>query len=244
MQFETDRSHRICEATEKPMKPINIIRTAAAFNQRRARQIEHSRSLPVAWLVIAAIATGLVLFKFGTPDAQSGDPNQEIWELLRSGGQVVVMRHATTVPGFGDPPGFRLEDCTTQRNLSQVGRETARRIGETFRRREVPVGRVLSSQWCRCLETARLAFGTAEPWPALNSFFQDRSSDTDQTRAVRDLVSRPFSGPNIILVTHQVNVTALTGIFPAQGEMVVITPGDGGAFRVAGRLSPAAEGAE
>jgi phosphohistidine phosphatase SixA len=226
------------------MKPINIIRTAAAFNQRRARRIEHSRSLPVAWLVIAAIATGLVLFKFDVPDAESGDPNQEIWELLRSGGQVVIIRHATTVPGFGDPPGFRLGDCTTQRNLSQVGRETATRIGETFRSREIPVGRVLSSQWCRCLETARLAFGTAEPWPALNSFFQDRSSDTDQTRAVRDLVSHPFSGPNIILVTHQVNVTALTGIFPAQGEMVVITPGDGGAFRVVGRLSPAADAAE
>jgi phosphohistidine phosphatase SixA len=149
------------------------------------------------------------------------------------------MRHAVTVPGVGDPPGFRLDDCATQRNLSDTGRGDARRIGETFRARGVPIGRVLSSRWCRCLETARLAFGTVEPWPPLDSFFDDRSREPEQTRVVRQLVGeRPATG-NLILVTHQVNIAALTGIFPAPGELIVLTPQGGGTFRAAGRLSPA-----
>jgi hypothetical protein len=99
--------------------------------------------------------------------------------------------------------------------------------------------RVLSSRWCRCLETARLAFGTVEPWSSLDSFFDDRSREPEQTRAVRARVAeRPIIG-NLILVTHQVNITALTGISPAQGEMVVLTPQGNGKLRVAGRLVPA-----
>lgn len=170
----------------------------------------------------------------------AGAGNEALWVLLKGGGQVVVMRHASTDPGVGDPPGYRLEDCATQRNLSPNGREEARRVGAAFRSRGIPVGRVLSSQWCRCLETARLAFGAAEPWPPLNSFFDDRSREPGQTRAVRALAGeRPGAG-NLVLVTHQVNISALTGVFPAAGEIVVLTPQGGGAFGVAGRLAPAA----
>lgn len=166
--------------------------------------------------------------------------SEALWALLKGGGQVVVMRHASTDPGVGDPPGFRLEDCATQRNLSPKGREEARRVGAAFRARGIPVGRVLSSRWCRCLETARLAFGAAEPWPPLNSFFDDRSREPEQTRVVRALAGeRPGTG-NVVLVTHQVNISALTGVFPAPGEIVVLTPQESGAFRVAGRLAPAA----
>jgi len=148
------------------------------------------------------------------------------------------MRHAGTDPGVGDPPGFRLDDCATQRNLSEAGREEARRIGAAFRARGVPIGRVLSSRWCRCLETARLAFGTVEPWPPLDSFFDDRSREPGQMQAVRGLAGeRPATG-NLILVTHQVNISALTGVFPAPGEIIVLTPQGSGAFRVAGRLTP------
>jgi len=86
-----------------------------------------------------------------------------LWELLRGGGQVVLMRHAVTTPGVGDPSGFRLDDCATQRNLTDAGRDDARRVGAAFRTRGAPVGRVLSSPWCRCLETARLAFGGTSP---------------------------------------------------------------------------------
>jgi phosphohistidine phosphatase SixA len=166
---------------------------------------------------------------------------EALWGLLRSGGQVVVIRHASTDPGVGDPQGFHLDDCATQRNLSPAGREEARRIGEAFRLHGVPVGRVLSSRWCRCLDTARLAFGEVEAWPPLDSFFSDRSRESEQTKAVRALVGdRPARG-NLILVTHQVNISALTGVSPASGEMIILTPTGGDTFQVRGRLFPASQ---
>lgn len=181
----------------------------------------------------------LLILLPSVPSAASA--NDALWELLKTGGQMVIIRHASTVPGLGDPPGFRLGDCATQRNLSRAGREESRRIAAAFREHGVPVGRVLSSRWCRCLETGRLAFGTVEPWSPLDSFFDDRSREPEQTRAVRTLVGeRPASG-NLVLVTHQVNITALTGISPAQGEMVILTPGGNGMFTIAGRLRPAAD---
>jgi phosphohistidine phosphatase SixA len=188
------------------------------------------------WSLAGGVVWAISLLS--TPVASSS--NEALWALLQEGGQVVVIRHALTEPGVGDPPGFRLDDCQTQRNLSAVGREEAKRIGAAFQTRGVPIGQVLSSRWCRCLETARLAFDTVEPWPPLDSFFNDRSRETEQTNAVRQRASeRPAAG-NLILVTHQVNISALTGIFPAVGEMVILTPQGDGTFRVAGRLKPAA----
>ncbi len=179
----------------------------------------------------------LTLILLGLPDATQA--SETLWDLLKEGGQVAVIRHASTEPGMGDPPGFRVDNCATQRNLSESGREEARRIGAAFRDRGVPVGRVLSSRWCRCLETAEQAFGTVEPWSALDSFFDDRSREPEQTRQVRLLAGiRPQSG-NLVLVTHQVNIRALTGIGPGQGEMIILTPLGDGKFRVAGRLRPA-----
>ncbi|NNG46975.1 MAG: histidine phosphatase family protein [Deltaproteobacteria bacterium] len=179
----------------------------------------------------------LILIMLGLPDVAQA--NEALWNLLKEGGQVAVIRHASTEPGMGDPPGFRVDNCATQRNLSASGREEARRIGAAFRDRGVPVGRVLSSRWCRCLETAEQAFGTVEPWAALDSFFDDRSREPEQTRQVRLLAgNRPQSG-NLVLVTHQVNIRALTGIGPGQGEMIILTPLGDGNFRVAGRLRPA-----
>jgi phosphohistidine phosphatase SixA len=180
----------------------------------------------------------LTLLLLATP-ATAVD-SETLWALLQSGGQVVVMRHAATEPGAGDPPGFRLDDCRTQRNLSAVGREEARRIGAAWQARRVPIGQVLSSRWCRCLETARLAFGTVEPWLPLDSFFHDRSREAEQIPLVRQRASeRPTTG-NLILVTHQVNIAALTGISPAAGEMVILTPQGDSTFRLAGRLPPTA----
>jgi phosphohistidine phosphatase SixA len=165
--------------------------------------------------------------------------NDALWDLLKAGGHVAVIRHASTDPGTGDPPGFRLDDCATQRNLSAAGRDEARRIGAAFRGRGVPVGRVLSSRWCRCLETARLAFGDVEPWAPLDSTFDDRSREPERTRRVRVLVGeRPASG-NLVLVTHQVNITALTGVSPAPGEIVILAPLGEGKFAISGRLRPA-----
>jgi hypothetical protein len=105
-----------------------------------------------------------------------------LWRRLAGGGQVMPLRHGTTPPGVGDPTGFRLDDCVTQRNLTEAGREEARRIGTAFKARAIPVERVLSSPWCRCLETARLAFGSAEAWEPLSSLFADRTRQTEQTR--------------------------------------------------------------
>jgi broad specificity phosphatase PhoE len=156
-----------------------------------------------------------------------------VWTRLREGGLVVMIRHATA-PGTGDPPGFRLGECATQRNLSEEGRGEARRIGEAFRRERVPVAEVRSSEWCRCRETAELAFGRYQPWPAINSFFGDRTDEPARTAAVRAL--RPPPGANIVLVTHQVNITAASGVYPASGEMVLLQPAGSDRLEVVGRL--------
>ncbi len=186
-------------------------------------------------LVIVSPFLALML---GAPSVEAA--SDTLWGLLRGGGQVVVMRHATTTPGAGDPAGFRLDDCSTQRNLTDAGRDEARRVGTAFRAHGIPVASVRSSRWCRCLETARLAFGRVEPWSPLDSIFRDRSGESEQTRAVGALAGERPDGGNLILVTHGVNILALTGILPAPGEFGVLTPEGGGRFHVAGRLAPAA----
>ena len=106
------------------------------------------------------------------PCAYSADA---IWSLLQSGRNVILMRHAATVPGIGDPPGFKPGQCSTQRNLSDAGRAQARRIGAAFRQHGVPLGAVLSSSWCRCIDTAQLAFGRVQPAAMLDSGYSGLS---------------------------------------------------------------------
>jgi phosphohistidine phosphatase SixA len=163
--------------------------------------------------------------------------DEALWKLLQGGGHVVMVRHAVTDPGVGDPPGFRLEDCRTQRNLSEEGRRDARRLGDALRARQVPVAQVLSSPWCRCIETARLAFGApAELEPALGNLFGRHEREAAQVAELKKLVQRPQRG-NLFLVTHGSTTLALTGVSPGTAEMVVLTPQAGGGFGVAGRLS-------
>jgi phosphohistidine phosphatase SixA len=164
--------------------------------------------------------------------------DEKLWGLLRSGGHVVFMRHAITTPGVGDPAGFRVEDCATQRNLTAEGRETARRIGEVFRARGIRLGEVLSSRWCRCTETAQLAFGRYQLWPELNSLYQDPAARDKQTQAVRRRVAAHRGPDNLILVSHGANILPLTGIHPSPGGMVILTPGGRDGFRVAGTMEP------
>jgi broad specificity phosphatase PhoE len=163
--------------------------------------------------------------------------DDNLWQRLAAGGQVVLMRHAATTTGLGDPPGFELDDCATQRNLSDAGREQARRIGEKLRRRNVPIGAVRSSRWCRCLDTARLAFGDGEPWPVLDSLYERASQRAAQTEALRRVVANAPAHGNLILVTHQANIVALTGMGLGPGEMIVLTPRGEERFDVAGRLT-------
>lgn len=143
------------------------------------------------------------------------------WPALTAG-HIVLFRHAHA-PGYGDPPRFTLGDCRTQRNLDETGRAQARRLGATFRARGIAVGQVLCSQWCRCRETAELAFpGLPREDAAFNSFFEDADRGPAQTRAARERLL-PWRGPGVlVVVTHQVNITALTGVVPASGEGVVL----------------------
>jgi phosphohistidine phosphatase SixA len=130
---------------------------------------------------------------------------------LAKPGRVLMLRHAEA-PGVGDPPGFRLDDCATQRNLDDSGRRQARALGIRLANAGVTAARLYSSQWCRCLETARLLqLGTVTPLPALNSFFE-RPQERDATvAALRSfLASLPADGPPGVLVTHQFTINAFT----------------------------------
>ena len=146
------------------------------------------------------------------------------WTLLREGGCVVLMRHAQTEPGVGDPPNFRLGECSTQRNLSEAGRQQARRVGAAFTRERIKLDQVRSSAWCRCVDTAMLAFGQNTVWNPLNSFFGS-SGGPDQSNDVLRDVQGWMAPRNLMLVTHQVNVTALTGEYLAMGEILLTRPG-------------------
>lgn len=152
-------------------------------------------------------------------------------------GSVVLMRHALA-PGVGDPEHFTLNDCSTQRNLSAQGREQAVRIGAFFRQLPVPVEAVWSSQWCRTRDTADLAFpGRRVDQPAFNSFFGEPDAAPAQTRAAQALLNGWAGQGLLVVVTHQVNITAITGVVPASGEAVVLGR-RAGAWAVTGRLTP------
>ena len=156
-----------------------------------------------------------------------------VWRRLAGGGHVLLLRHAATVPGVGDPPGFQLNACATQRNLSTEGQEDARRLGAALRRHDVPVADVLSSRWCRCLDTARLAFGSVKPAPMLDSMFQDDDASRQRKLAELRRYLAAFKGPgNVVLVTHDVNIRALVGKYVNQGDMVVAVANPDGGLRV------------
>ncbi|WP_157979428.1 histidine phosphatase family protein [Rhodoferax ferrireducens] len=161
-----------------------------------------------------------------------------LWSLLQGGGQVVLIRHALTTAGVGDPPGMTLADCNTQRNLNEEGRAQARQLGVAWHARGVAVGRLLSSPWCRCVETARLAFGqTPELASALGNLFDHPERVARQLTELTPLVSQTPARGNTVLMSHGSTIQALTGISPATAEMVVLTPQGSGGFTVAGRLS-------
>ena len=158
----------------------------------------------------------------------AADEEQDIpWDRMREGGLVLFMRHGSTAGGLGDPPGFRLGDCATQRNLSAQGREEARRVGERLRAERVPIAKVYTSPWCRCRETATIAFGRAEAWEPLSSIFDFPEREARYTELVRKRIAgyvlRPAGG-NVVMVTHNVNIAALTRYSVAPAELVAVRP--------------------
>ncbi len=169
--------------------------------------------------------------------ASAAHADETLWALLRQGGQVVLIRHAVTDPGVGDPPGFKLDDCATQRNLSAAGKVEAERLGAAIKARGVPVARVLTSPWCRCRDTARIAFGgEAEVDPALSNLFEYGQNLDGQLAGFRRLVTAAPRKGNLLLVTHGSTTLAFTGVSPGTAEMVIVTPETDGKFRVAGRI--------
>lgn len=163
--------------------------------------------------------------------ALSSMTEEPLWTQLREADEetYVVLLPDAIASGTGDPANFELNDCSTQRNLSDAGRQQAKEIGEAFRGRNIPVIKVLSSQWCRCLETAELMdIAPVEPFPPLNSFFRDRSTAESQTAKVKDYVAETEAASGVIvMVTHQVNITALSDIFPQSGSAVIMQLNDG-----------------
>ncbi|HYD68270.1 histidine phosphatase family protein [Azospirillum sp.] len=181
-----------------------------------------------------ALLAAPLLLALAAPAAGAGADGAE-----NPAGLVILMRHAEA-PGFGDPPGLRLGDCATQRNLDDRGRAQARRMGALLRERGIRAARVHSSQWCRCLDTARLLdLGPVAELPALNSTVPNPAERESRTADLRRfLAALPADGPPVVLVTHQVTITSLTGIHPASGEAVLLRATGTPNPPVLGRLKP------
>ncbi len=183
-------------------------------------------------------AATLMLLLLLAPRPSFAQDAEAAWAALRQGGHVALLRHAVA-PGTGDPPGFQLGDCATQRNLSPAGRAQAKAIGANLRWHGLRIAGVYSSQWCRCLETAALlGLGEVVPLPPLNSFFTEPEREAAQMAALRAWLGAQRTEGAIVLVTHQVVITALTGIVPASGEIVVVRPTQGGSLHLVGRIPP------
>lgn len=156
------------------------------------------------------------------------------WDALKEPGAIAIMRHALA-PGTGDPGAFKLDDCSTQRNLDARGRRQAEQTGAGLKAQGIAFDAVLTSQWCRTRETARLLdLGPVTDVPALNSFFQDFSTRDSQTRDTLDLLKKDQR--RLILVTHQVNISALTGRSTRSGEIIVFRLTKEGEVEVTGSI--------
>jgi phosphohistidine phosphatase SixA len=193
-----------------------------------------------ARLALAALAVSLTI----TPAGAAQDAT-EAWGALVAGGHVALIRHGNapgTSPGQGgDPPGFKVDDCTTQRNLDELGRAQAKALGEALRSRGVRVDRIRSSPWCRCLDTARLmAAGEVESSEALVPATDRNPNAPAALRALKEMVAN-WRGPGtLVLVTHGLTVRSLTGFVPSQSEIVVLKPmpGSVSGSHVVGRIPP------
>ena len=145
------------------------------------------------------------------------------WKSAQEGNKIILIRHALA-PGSGDPKGFKLNDCSTQRNLNQTGIDQSKKIGKLFKKNKIPISKVLSSQWCRCKDTAKYAFKNYKEFTALNSTFQP-PFDKNERKQLNELYNYVKKwngkGKNLVLVTHYSIITAVTNAVPSSGEIVV-----------------------
>ena len=160
--------------------------------------------------------------------------SEQPWNLAQAGDKIILIRHSLA-PGGGDPVGFEVENCKTQRNLNRTGINQAKKIGKLFKKNKIPIDQVLSSQRCRCKDTAKYAFGNFKEFDALNSTFQP-PYDKNETEQLKELYSfvKDWNGKgkNLVLVTHYSIITAVTNAIPNSGE-IVITDKD---FLVIGKI--------
>ena len=149
--------------------------------------------------------------------------SEQAWNLAEEGDKIILIRHSLA-PGGGDPPGFKIDDCDTQRNLNRKGVNQSKKIGKLFKKNKIPIDQVLSSQWCRCKDTAKYAFGNFKEFTALNSTFQSpyNKNEPKQLKELYNLVKKwNGKGKNLVLVTHYSIITAVTNAVPSSGEIVI-----------------------
>ena len=186
--------------------------------------------------LLPALLAGLLALSLLAPVAAS---EPAAWDALRRDGAVALVRHADA-PGVGDPAGWKLGDCPTQRNLSEAGRAQARALGERLKAERIPIARVLASPWCRTVETAALlGAGAVHTEPTFSNAFVLRERRAELAAGARALIGR-WRGPGTLLVvTHGENIRALTGRSPSTAELVVVTVGaDGGVREIGAVLTP------
>ena len=151
-------------------------------------------------------------------------PAHANWDPAKQGNKIILIRHSIA-PGSGDPKGFKIKDCKTQRNLSKEGIDQSKKIGKLFKENQIIIDKVLSSQWCRCKDTAKYAFKNYKEFSALNSTFQPPYDENakKQIKELKDFIQKwNGKGGNLVLVTHYVIITAITDVAPRSGEIVII----------------------
>ena len=149
--------------------------------------------------------------------------SDQLWNLAQEGNKIILIRHSLA-PGGGDPLGFKINDCKTQRNLNLTGIKQSKKIGKLFKKNKVPVDQVLSSQWCRCKDTAKYAFGNYKEFTALNSTFQSpyNKNEGKQLKDLYNFVRKwDGKGKNLVFITHYSIITAVTTAVPSSGEIVI-----------------------
>ena len=150
------------------------------------------------------------------------DTEFQVLKNLKNGGNLIFIRHAYA-PGGGDPDNFDINDCSTQRNLSEEGRIQAKNIGNYFKENLIPIDKVISSEWCRCKETAKIAFEKFETKNFLNSFFSEKFSKnrTKQIKNLKKYISEWDGNKNLVFVTHYVVISEALNYTPRSGEIII-----------------------
>ena len=169
--------------------------------------------------IISLLLKVLILSLFSIHSHSS----EQNWKPAQEGNKIILIRHSLA-PGGGDPIGFKINDCKTQRNLNRAGISQSKKIGKLFKKNKVPIDQILSSQWCRCKDTAKYAFGDYKEFTALNSTFQS-PYDKNEIKQLKQLYSFVKKwhgkGKNLVLVTHYSIITAVTNAVPSSGEIII-----------------------